>query len=348
MLRQAAVLSGEGDRAVSVGPPPDGCPLPLASGSVHRPLGWAPAAGWHMRHLADGVDVLHAWSPQAMLAGRELSLATGKPLVASLPTAPAGAAADEMRRAVGPGLLHVTVPTEASRSALLAAGLPGPFVHVLAPAAAAPSRTDRAAARRSVRSALGIADAAAVAIVPDALVRWAGYDVAAWAHAIVRQVREGLHLLLPGAGPHEPRARFFAATTGCGGEVHFTGRRFAREDCFAAADLAAVLHRRPLGLCAAADAMAAGLPLIASRTADLAEHVADGREGLLVRPGSPRDAAAALLRLLEDGELAARLGAAGRSAAAERFDPAACRGRLEEIRGALADTPACAAAGGPR
>jgi glycosyltransferase involved in cell wall biosynthesis len=62
----------------------------------------------------------------------------------------------------------------------------------------------------------------------------------------------------------------------------------------------------------AIEAMAHGRPVVGARVGGLAELIVDGETGILV---PPRDAAAlraALLRLLEDRELRARMGAAGR------------------------------------
>jgi glycosyltransferase involved in cell wall biosynthesis len=68
------------------------------------------------------------------------------------------------------------------------------------------------------------------------------------------------------------------------------------------------------------EAMAAGLPVVASRVGGVPELVEDGVTGLLVPPGDARALADALGRLDADPELRARLGAAGRARAAERFD----------------------------
>ena len=63
------------------------------------------------------------------------------------------------------------------------------------------------------------------------------------------------------------------------------------------------------------EAMAAGRPLVASDIAGYRSVLTDGREGLLVEPGDPEALAAALLRLLRDPELRARMGAQGRATA---------------------------------
>jgi glycosyltransferase involved in cell wall biosynthesis len=64
------------------------------------------------------------------------------------------------------------------------------------------------------------------------------------------------------------------------------------------------------------DAMAYGLPIVALAAGGVPEVVEDGQNGLLV---APDDFAEAVLRLLEDPALAARLGTAARRTIEERF-----------------------------
>ncbi len=67
------------------------------------------------------------------------------------------------------------------------------------------------------------------------------------------------------------------------------------------------------------EAMAAGLPVISTSLAGVPEMVQDGATGELVPPRDPTALATAIARLLADPAEAARLGARGRVAAAERF-----------------------------
>ena len=59
------------------------------------------------------------------------------------------------------------------------------------------------------------------------------------------------------------------------------------------------------------EAMAAGVPIVAASTGGIPELVRDGSTGLLVPPRNPAALAAAVIRLLGDPALAARLAAAG-------------------------------------
>jgi glycosyltransferase involved in cell wall biosynthesis len=75
---------------------------------------------------------------------------------------------------------------------------------------------------------------------------------------------------------------------------------------FAAADAVVLPYRSATGSAVAAQALAAGLPLVASAVGGLADVVEDGVNGLLVPPADPGALAAALVRIA-DGGVRARL-----------------------------------------
>ena len=77
------------------------------------------------------------------------------------------------------------------------------------------------------------------------------------------------------------------------------------------------------------EAMAAGVPVVASRHAGIAEAVEHNVTGLLVPEGDPAALADALAGLLAQPELRQRFGGAARAAAAERFDAMRQSRRLE-------------------
>jgi glycosyltransferase involved in cell wall biosynthesis len=94
------------------------------------------------------------------------------------------------------------------------------------------------------------------------------------------------------------------------------------------------------------EAMAAELPVVASRVGGLAELVVDGETGILVPPGDEAALAQALGRLVDDRELRRTLGTAGRARAESSFGLSAFRrahlelyDRQLGLAGAVAEPP---------
>jgi glycosyltransferase involved in cell wall biosynthesis len=113
----------------------------------------------------------------------------------------------------------------------------------------------------------------------------------------------------------------------------------AQEEVLAAYRRAAVVvlpsvWNEPFGM-PAAEAQAAGRPVVASNVGGLPEVVVDGQTGLLVPPDDPSALAAAIGRVLDDPALARRLGEAGRRQARERFSWDAVARRVEALYGEL-------------
>ena len=107
--------------------------------------------------------------------------------------------------------------------------------------------------------------------------------------------------------------------------MELAGSRGDVPDLLARADVFVLASRSEGAPISILEAMAAGLPVVASDVGGVGELVVDGATGLLVPAGDPAALAAALERLLADPELRRRLGAAGRERARERFDLRAAR-----------------------
>jgi glycosyltransferase involved in cell wall biosynthesis len=95
------------------------------------------------------------------------------------------------------------------------------------------------------------------------------------------------------------------------GDIH---RRYARADVFVIPSL----WNEPFGM-PATEAMASGLPLVATRGGAFPEIVDEGTTGLLVEGGDAAGLADAISRLLADDGLRRRMGAAGRERARSVF-----------------------------
>ncbi len=186
-------------------------------------------------------------------------------------------------------------------------------------------RTHRGTGRRIV--VVGrLAPVKAVDDVLDAAARLAGRGVE-------------VELVVIGDGPRRPDLERQAATLGLSARTTFVGAlgaaqvadELARADVFVSASYAEGL---PVSIM---EAMAAGLPVVATQVGGVAELVETGVTGTLVRPGDVDQLAEAVGRLLADGDRRARLGAAGRRAVVERHDVGREAARLQRL---MADPPA--------
>jgi glycosyltransferase involved in cell wall biosynthesis len=145
-----------------------------------------------------------------------------------------------------------------------------------------------------------------------------GVDVFLQAAALVLAVVPQARFLVVGDGPVRADLERQAAGLGIADRVTFTGFRADAPQVIAGLDLLAVPSRSdgsPLVVC---EAMAAGVPVVASRVGGLPDLVADGRTGLLVGPGRSEELARALVSLLLDPTAADELGTRSREVAATR------------------------------
>jgi glycosyltransferase involved in cell wall biosynthesis len=151
-----------------------------------------------------------------------------------------------------------------------------------------------------------------------------GVEVLLAALPALRQRFPGVRLLLAGDGEHRVALEAKAAALGLGTAVAFLGRAgAARVRGLLNGALALVVPSTYEGMpLVVLEAMAAGVPVIASRVSGIPEVVVDGETGWLVPPEDPAALAAALAAVLADPAEAARRGEAGRRRAAERFRPA--------------------------
>lgn len=181
-----------------------------------------------------------------------------------------------------------------------------------------------------VRRAHGIPDGAPVvgSVSRFFPVKGIGHLVAAFPR-VLAECPEA-RLLLVGRGPEEERLRAQAASLGVADRIVFAGFQRDAAAYAGAFDVAVVPSlEEGFGL-VAVEAMALGVPVVASRVDGLQEVVADGRSGLLVPPADPAALAEAVLRVLRDPGLRCRLGEAGR-AESRRFSLGRYVGRLTDL-----------------
>ena len=110
-----------------------------------------------------------------------------------------------------------------------------------------------------------------------------------------------------------------AKEAGLAGRVVFLGRRTDVPQILKCSDLS-VLPSWAEGLPnVVLESVAVGTPVVATRVGGIPEIIEDGVSGLLVPPRDPAALGSALIRLIEDPELAARMAARAHETLCERF-----------------------------
>jgi L-malate glycosyltransferase len=146
-----------------------------------------------------------------------------------------------------------------------------------------------------------------------------GQDVLLRAAAIAARTHPQLHVQLVGNGPLRGTLEEQTRALGLDGRVSLLGHRD---------DVAAILQQSGIFVLPSAmeafpnsvmEAMASGLPVVATDVGGIPELVSHEHTGLLVPSGDERALATALLRLIDDEALASRLGASARASIADRF-----------------------------
>ncbi|MBI5629059.1 MAG: glycosyltransferase [Candidatus Rokubacteria bacterium] len=181
------------------------------------------------------------------------------------------------------------------------------------------------------REALGLPADAQVAGCVARFDQVKGLDILIASLRHLRERYPRLVLVLAGSGEEEPALHERVASAGLTERVRFTGPLADAPRLFPVLDLYVSASRGeglPLGLL---EAMACGLPVVATRVTGHVDVVVDGVTGYLTAPEDPEALARAVGRLLDDLELRRKMGGAGRERVEARFTLEAMVGRLGEI-----------------
>lgn len=183
-------------------------------------------------------------------------------------------------------------------------------------------------ARRSLREELGFAKSDFLCIMVGSLEERKGH---ARAFEALAALEARVKLLVAGAGEMEADYRTKAAALGLGERVRFLGYRTDVGTLLGSSDLLlcpSTLEATPYVIL---EAMAAGLPVVASRIYGIPEIVLDGSTGILVEPSATDELARAIDALSRDRELRARMGEAGKRRWEEAFRIERCVAETEAV-----------------
>jgi glycosyltransferase involved in cell wall biosynthesis len=297
------------------------------------------------QHLAGGrFDIVHTHSAKAGALGRLAAERAGIPLVVhTFHGFPFHEFQSMPRRGVYVGIerylsrrtdaflaVGAAVAAEAVRRRIAAPDRIRVINPAVAAAAAVASRAVRAAARTELRVPVGCTVVGTVGRVD--------YQKApeTFIDAIAALGRPDVYAVWIGDGPMRQQLERRAARRGLAERFICTGHRHDVPDLLTGLDVFAMASRYEGLPCAVAEAMTAGLPVVATAVNSVPEVVLPGITGLLAAPERPDQLAAAIRFMLDRPAEAARMAEAGRRLVAGRFSTEAL---AEVLEATYSDSP---------
>lgn len=184
-----------------------------------------------------------------------------------------------------------------------------------------PSPRDRIAARAEVTSELGLGTGAKLVAVVGSL--HPRKDIITFLNAaeqVARKVEKAAFLIVgAGSDQYTNLLRQRIEDLKIGSKVKLLGWRNDVENILAAIDVLVISSEQESFGRTMIEALSMGTPVVATRCGGPEEVLVDGETGLLVPVKDPRAMADAIERLLQDPELARRLGVRGRNHVSEHF-----------------------------
>jgi glycosyltransferase involved in cell wall biosynthesis len=273
------------------------------------------------------IDIVHSHPGTAHVHARAAALLCGRPHLTTLHTAPGPEIEDSRPRMLSDALswpasaLIVAPSTGIAQAYRRRTGVNPDRMRVIVNAPIA--RRAAPSARVTALRAELIGEGTTLVLCVARLVAAKAVDDLIRAAGALRERMPGVRVAVAGDGPCEPELRDLIEQLDLERHVSLLGRRDDIGSLLAACDAFCLPSRHEGVPVSLLEAMAAGVPCVATAVGGVPEIVRDGESGLLVKPGAPSELAGALTRLLDDGPLAQRLAATARGVVAREWSAAA-------------------------
>jgi glycosyltransferase involved in cell wall biosynthesis len=292
--------------------------------ALRRAPGFRPSLGWRLASLIRerGADVLHCHQYSPFVYGAMAAIMTASGCVFTEHGRLSDSPPSSKRKFVNPllgrlGFAMFAVSTHL-REHMIAEGFPASNLGVIQngiDCGPPPTSEARHAARRRLQlppDACTIGTAARLDPVKDLGTLVRAFDELRRSHASLR-------LVVIGDGPERQRLVAECALLGVEPLVTFTGHRADVRDLLPALDIYVNCSTSEGISLTILEAMATGLPVVATSIGGTPEVVVHDRTGLLVPAKDPRRLAGALSDLISDSERRRAFGTEGRRRVLERF-----------------------------
>ncbi len=143
--------------------------------------------------------------------------------------------------------------------------------------------------------------------------------------------KRDVSVLFVGIGNDEKKIKEDVKYLSLEGAVHFTGYRKDVADILASADVSVLTSKFEGVPRALMESMASGLPVIATDVPGTRMLVQPGVTGLLVKDGDVEALANSLMKVMENTELARKLGKNGKNRIQTKFDECLVVERIQQV-----------------
>jgi glycosyltransferase involved in cell wall biosynthesis len=236
---------------------------------------------------------------------------------------------------------HLIAVSDATKEEMVVAGVPSDLISVIHNGIDT-ATWSRCKVNLSMRHALGLINAFPIIgyvgrVSPEK-------DVENWlrAAAVVTREYPTAQFVIVGDGRDDGllnQLKNLAEALGIAGQVHFLGYREDLPSIYATFDLFFLSSRRE-GICnSLLEAMAMGVPIVATDVGGTKELIADGQTGYLLSAGDVEGMARVLLALVRDESLRKNVGSAGRKHIEEKFSFVSRLRRIETLYERIIDQP---------
>jgi glycosyltransferase involved in cell wall biosynthesis len=185
--------------------------------------------------------------------------------------------------------------------------------------------------RTQMRRALGVPETAPLLVSVSHLTRVKGIDLLVRATSLIRARSGEARVVVAGRGAEQAKIEEAVRSAGLEPAFRLLGSYDDVPGLLEAADLFVLPSRSEGQPNAVMEAMAMGLPVVATRVGGVPELARHDEQALLVPPEDPQAIAEACLQLLAEPGRASRLGSAGRERAAKEFSRAQMIRRYEQL-----------------
>ena len=288
-----------------------------------------------------GVDVLHAHLPRAHVLAGLAGRLTGRPVVATVHGRQLNMLDLEVHRAVGS---HLSVVCWPSYFSALGLGVSPERLSCEANGVDTTVFRPREGGASGLRAALGLAKETPLIGFVGRLSPEKGPEVFVRACLLLQGRGVDAQAVMLGEGPMQAEVLRLREQLGLQPRLHLAGLREDMPAVYNELDVVVSSSHSEAMPLALMEAMASGLPVVATRVGGVPELVEHGQTGWLVAPGDFSDIAGRCATLVADPALRRRMGERGRQRVVERFDLGDGVVRVGELLARLARPPLSAAA----